>query len=156
MNGAKMLCRVDLDDPGTVATLTACAHAVDELAERTLIAMLEPFLTTRIDGRVRNDLTPDAVIKSVHIVQALGASSGYTWLKLPVVHDMARVMDATTLPTLLLGGDPPNPNEAFASWERALTLPSVRGLVIGRSLLYPHDDDVATAVATAAKLVRSA
>ena len=31
MNGAKMLCRVDLDDPGTVATLSACAQAVDEL-----------------------------------------------------------------------------------------------------------------------------
>ncbi|HEY5856725.1 MAG TPA: aldolase [Aldersonia sp.] len=156
MNGAKMLCRVDLDDPGTVATLTACAQAVDALAERGLIAMLEPFLSTRIEGRVRNDLTPDAVIKSIHIVQALGASSAYTWMKLPVVEDMERVMDATTLPTLLLGGDPPNPNEAFASWEQALTLPSVRGLVIGRSLLYPHDDDVTTAVATAAKMVRAA
>jgi DhnA family fructose-bisphosphate aldolase class Ia len=156
MNGAKMLCRVDLDDPGTVATLAACAHAVDELAYHGLIAMLEPFLSTRIEGRVRNDLTPDAVIKSIHIVQGLGATSAYTWMKLPVVEDMERVMDATTLPTLLLGGDPPNPDDAFAAWENALTLPSVRGLVIGRSLLYPHDDDVTTAVATAAKLVRDA
>ena len=156
MNGAKMLCRVDLDDPGTVATLTACAHAVDELADHGLIAMLEPFLSTRIEDRVRNDLTPDAVIKSIHIVQGLGATSAYTWMKLPVVDDMERVMDATTLPTLLLGGDPPNPDDAFAAWERALTLPSVRGLVIGRSLLYPHDDDVTTAVATAAKMVRDA
>ena len=32
MNGGKMLCRIDLDDPGTVATLAACAQAVDELA----------------------------------------------------------------------------------------------------------------------------
>jgi hypothetical protein len=44
--------------------------------------------------------------QSVHIAQGLGATSAYTWLKLPVVADMARVMDATTLPTLLLGGDP--------------------------------------------------
>ena len=40
--------------------------------------------------------------------------------------------------------------------EKALTLPSVRGLVIGRSLLYPHDGDVTGAVATAAKMVREA
>jgi hypothetical protein len=32
-------------------------------------------------------------------------------------------------------------------------LPGVRGLVVGRALLYPDDDDVATAVDVAAKLV---
>jgi hypothetical protein len=63
-------------------------------------------------------------------------------------------MDATTLPTLLLGGDPTDPDEAFASWEKALALPSVRGLIVGRTLLYPPDDDVASAVATAASMVR--
>ena len=46
MNGAKMLCRIDLDDPGTVATLAACARAVDELAAHGLVAMLEPFMST--------------------------------------------------------------------------------------------------------------
>jgi DhnA family fructose-bisphosphate aldolase class Ia len=116
--------------------------------------MLEPFLSRRVDGRVSNDLSPDAVIKSVHLAQGLGATSAYTWLKLPVVAEMERVMDATTLPTLLLGGDPSrSPEETYASWRDALTLPSVRGLVIGRTLLYPPDDDVAGAVDTAAALV---
>lgn len=154
MNGGKMLCRIDLDDPGTVSTLAACARAVDELAANGLIAMLEPFLSSRIDGKVRNDLTPDAVIKSVHIAQGLGSTSAYTWMKLPVVPEMERVMESTTLPTLLLGGDPTDPDEAFASWEMALTLPSVRGLIAGRTLLYPPDDDVGSAVATAVKMVR--
>ncbi|MBU8811062.1 Cgl0159 family (beta/alpha)8-fold protein [Mycolicibacterium goodii] len=153
MNGGKMLCRIDLDDPGTVATLAACAQAVDALAAHGLIAMLEPFMSSRVDGKVRNDLSPDAVIKSVHISQALGSTSAYTWLKLPVVDDMERVMEATTMPTLLLGGDPTDPDQAFASWEKALTLPSVRGLIAGRSLLYPADDDVRSAIATAVKLV---
>ena len=106
MNGGKMLCRIDLDDPGTVATLEACARAVDELASHGLIAMVEPFMSTRVDGKVRNDLSPDAVIKSIHIGQGLGSTSAYTWMKLPVVDEMDRVMEATTLPTLLLGGDP--------------------------------------------------
>jgi DhnA family fructose-bisphosphate aldolase class Ia len=154
MNGGKMLCRIDLDDPGTVATLAACAQAVDELAANGLIAMLEPFMSSRVDGKVRNDLSPDAVIKSVHIGQGLGSTSAYTWMKLPVVDEMDRVMESTTMPTLLLGGDPTDPDEAFASWEKALSLPAVRGLIVGRTLLYPPDDDVAGAVATAVKLVR--
>jgi DhnA family fructose-bisphosphate aldolase class Ia len=117
--------------------------------------MVEPFLSSRTDGKIANDLSPDAVIKSVHIAQGLGASSAYTWLKLPVVHEMERVMDATTLPTLLLGGDPEGaPDETYAAWREALQLPSVRGLVVGRTMLYPADDDVAKAVDTAVALVR--
>ena len=154
MNGGKMLCRIDLDDRGTVATLASCAQAIDELAAHGLIAMLEPFMSSRVNGKVCNDLSPDAVIKSVHISQGLGATSAYTWMKLPVVDEMDRVMDSTTMPTLLLGGDPTDPHEAFASWEKALALPSVRGLIVGRTLLYPADDDVSTAVATAVALVR--
>jgi DhnA family fructose-bisphosphate aldolase class Ia len=154
MNGGKMLCRIDLDDPGSVATLEACARAIDELASNGLIAMVEPFMSTRVDGKVRNDLSPDAVIKSIHIGQGLGSTSAYTWMKLPVVDEMDRVMEATTLPTLLLGGDPADADEAFASWEKALSLPSVRGLIVGRTLLYPADDDVSSAVATAVSMVR--
>lgn len=154
MNGGKMLCRIALDDPGTVATMAACAQAVDELAAHGLIAMLEPFLSRRVENKVRNDLTPDAVIKSIHICQGLGSTSAYTWMKLPVVPEMDRVMDATVLPTLLLGGDPTDPDEAFASWEKALGLPAVRGLIVGRTLLYPTDDDVAAAVSTAVAMVR--
>lgn len=154
MNGGKMLCRIDLDDPGTVATMAACAKAVDELAANGLIAMLEPFMASRVNGKVKNDLSPDAVIKSVHIGQGLGSTSAYTWMKLPVVPEMDRVMESTTMPTLLLGGDPTDPEEAFASWEKALSLPSVRGLIVGRTLLYPPDDDVSSAVATAVAMVR--
>jgi hypothetical protein len=134
--------------------LETTGRTISELARAGLPAMLEPFLSRRADGRVVNDLSPDAVIRSMHIVQGLGSTSAYTWLKLPVVAEMKRVMDATTLPTLLLGGDPSSaPEETYAGWRDALALPSVRGLVIGRTLLYPPDDDVATAVDTAAALV---
>jgi uncharacterized protein len=152
--GGKMLTRVDLADPGTVTTLERSARAVSELAELGLVAMVEPFLSGRVDGRVRNDLSPEGVIKSVHITQALGTTSAYTWMKLPVVDGMERVMDATTLPTLLLGGDPAgHPDDTYDEWGRALALPSVRGLVVGRALLYPQDGDVAAAVDVAAGLV---
>ncbi|MEU4234206.1 hypothetical protein AB0F17_58870 [Nonomuraea sp. NPDC026600] len=71
-----------------------------------------------------------------------------------MVAEMERVMAATTLPALLLGGDPPDIDAAYAGWDRALRLPGVRGLVIGRALLYPPDDDVAAAMDGAAALVR--
>jgi DhnA family fructose-bisphosphate aldolase class Ia len=154
-DGAKMLTRIDYEDPGTVATLQACAEAVTELNRAQLVAMVEPFISRRVDGRVVNDLSPEAVIRSVHIAQGLGAGSAYTWMKLPVVERMERVMDATTLPTLLLGGDPATaPEETYASWRAALALPGVRGLIVGRTLLYPSDDDVAGAVDTAVSMVR--
>lgn len=155
--GGKMLMRVDLHDPATAATLEAGGRAVSALAARRLVAMVEPFLARRSGGRVTNDLTAQGVVRSVSVCQALGATSAYTWLKVPVVEEMERVMDATTLPTLLLGGDPVgDPDATYATWSNALCLPSVRGLVVGRALLYPQDDDVAAAVDLAAGLVRGA
>lgn len=152
--GGKMLTRIHYGDPNTVATLEATARAVDSLAARGLYAMVEPFISETVDGTIRNNLTPDAVIKSVGIASALGTSSAYTWMKLPVVAEMERVMAATTLPTVLLGGDPSGaPDEVFATWEAALKLPGVQGLTVGRTLLYPENGDVAGAVATAASLL---
>lgn len=156
-DGGKMLCRIDLQDPGSVATLEACATAITELAARDLMAMVEPFLSTRTGGHVRNDLSADGVIRSVAIASGLGATSSHTWMKLPVVEGMDQVMTSTTLPTLLLGGDPSGaPDQTYAGWEKALALPGVRGLVVGRALLYPPDQNVAGAVDAAAHLVRSA
>ena len=153
--GGKMLARIDLDDPATVATLERCGQAVTGLNRAGLIALVEPFMSRRVDGRVVNDLSPDAVIRSMAITAGLGASSASTWLKLPVVAEMDRVMAATTLPTLLLGGDPDGaPDDTYAAWQTALALPSVRGLVLGRTMLYPADDDVAKAVDTAVSLLR--
>ena len=153
---AKTLVRVNLADAGTAPTLTAMADAVTAAAAAGLPIMLEPFLSNWVDGRIVNDLSTDAVILSIAIASGLGASSAYTWMKLPVVHDMERVMAATTMPTLLLGGDSGvDPDETFAAWEDALSLPGVRGLTVGRTLLYPPDDDVAGAVDIAAGLVHT-
>lgn len=156
-DGGKMLCRIDTADPSSVTTLESCSRAVTELAGHGLMALLEPFMSTRVDGHVRNDLSEAAVTRSVAITSGLGATSSHTWLKLPVVEGMERVMAATTLPTLLLGGDPSgSPEQTYANWEKGLALPGVRGLVVGRSLLYPPDGDVEAAVDIAVDLVRGA
>lgn len=158
-DGGKMLTRIDLEDDRTSFILEASANAVTDLARHELIAMVEPFMSSRPGGpgtKVVNDLSPEGVISSIHIAQGLGATSAYTWLKLPAVDDMERVMDATTLPTLILGGDPVNddPSTVRATWKRALDRPNVRGLVVGRTLLYPADDDVTAAVRASVDMIR--
>jgi hypothetical protein len=152
--GGKMLLRFDYEDPSTADTLQACADAVSDLAGHGLMAMVEPFLSHRVDGRVRNTLTPEAMIKVISITAGIGTTSAHTWLKVPVVDGMEQVMAASTLPALVLGGEvKADPDAAYAEWAKALALPTVRGLVIGRSLLYPGNDDVAAAVDTAVGLL---
>ena len=157
-DGGKMLLRIDLSDDRTAPTLEACARAVGALADERLIAMVEPFMSRRTDGRLHNDLSVPAATTAVAVAAGLGATSAYTWLKVPVIgdggEDMARVLAASTLPTLLLGGEVAADQDAtYARWSAALRLPTVRGLVVGRSLLYPPDGDVAAAVDTAAGLL---
>jgi len=151
---AKTLLRINLQDNASVATLEANARAVDEACKHEIPIMLEPFMSEWVNGKVVNDLSTDAVVLSVAIAQGLGGSSARTWLKLPVVPNMEKVMGATTLPTLLLGGDVDGDQEkAFESWNGAVSLPGVRGLVVGRSLLYPPSGDVSQAVDIAANMV---
>lgn len=154
LDGGKMLLRIADDDPDTLPTIAACAEAVDALVSRGLMAMIEPFASRREDGKVKNVLEPDPTIRAIGITSALGSTSAYTWLKLPVVPEMERVLAATTLPTLLLGGDPgTDAQKTFDGWRRAMEIPQVRGLVAGRTLLYPRDGDVASAVDAAADIV---
>ncbi len=155
LDGGKMLTRICLEDEDTARVLESTGAAVTALAKRGLMAMVEPFLSVRIAAdQVRNVLDPEAVIKSIQIAAGLGATSAHTWLKLPVVPQMHRVLDSTTLPSLLLGGDPiGDPEETYRQWADALAHPTAVGLVVGRALLYPADDDVAKAVDKAAGLV---
>jgi hypothetical protein len=154
-DGGKMLFRIDPDDPATAQAMESCARAVSDLAAHGLMAMVEPFISHRVDGRVRNDLSAEAVIRSIAVASGLGSTSAYTWLKVPVVDDMERVLAASTLPALLLGGEvSADQGATFGRWREALKMPTVHGLVAGRTLLFPPDDDVAGAVDAAVSLVR--
>ena len=145
--GGKMLLRIDPEDASTARTLEACARAVSELAERGVMAMVEPFISHQVDGRIRNDLSVEAVVRSATVAAGLGWTSAHTWLKLPVIDDMEPVLAATELPVLLLGGEVSADQDAqFAQWEKVLANPHVRGMVVGRSLLYPPGGDVSAAV----------
>ncbi|MGW4200536.1 Cgl0159 family (beta/alpha)8-fold protein [Streptomyces sp. NPDC004726] len=156
-DAGKLLLRIDYQDPGSLDTLHAAARTVDEMAERRLPVFVEPFICHRIDGRLRNDLGAEAVTRSIAIASGLAGTSAYTWLKVPVTDDpddMAAVMETSTLPAVILGGEIGDDQDgAYEKWRGALQLPTVQGLVVGRSLLYPVDGDVAGAVDTAVGLL---
>jgi hypothetical protein len=158
LDAGKMLLRLDDSDPGTIPTLFDASRAVQALNDHRMMAMVEPIPYTKDgSGRAVWDHGENRLVRAVGISAALGGSSAYTWLKIQATADIAAVAAMTTQPLLLLGGAPgPDPEETFSSWERALHEPTVRGLVIGRALLYPPNGDVAGAVARAGALVEQA
>ena len=156
LDGGKVLLRLADDDAGTAPTLQACAHAVDECAALGMPIMVEP-LPYHIDasGTARLLADEDAMLRAVAIGAGLGSTSTATWLKVPAWSDPARMLSTTTLPALILGGSPgPDPEATYESWAKAMDVPNVRGLVVGRALLYPSDGDVAGAIERAAAIVR--
>lgn len=158
LDGGKMLLRLDDKDPGTISTIEACANAVSELAADELMAMVEPLPYQREDdGRLTLLKDTRSLARAITVASGLGTSSAYTWLKMPSCDDPDTVFASTTLPCVVLGGVPgPDPAADLDSWGRALVQPTVRGLVVGRALLYPPDGDVARAVASAASILVAA
>ena len=156
LDGGKVLLRLADDDAGTAPTIEACAKAVTQMADLKLPIMVEPLPYTGGNGGPAKYLDDnDKLLRAVSIASGLGSSSAYTWLKVPASSQVERMMAATTLPGLILGGAPgPDPDATYASWERAMKVTNVRGLVVGRALLFPKDGDVAGAIARAARIVR--
>ena len=156
LDGGKVLLRIADDDIGTASTLQACAQAVSGLARHGLPIMIEPLpYHFASPGKAKLLDDDDALLRAVAIGAGLGNTSAHIWLKVPAGKDPARMLATTTLPALILGGAPgPDPEAAFRAWEQAMLVPNVRGLVVGRSLLYPPDGDVAAAIDRAARIVR--
>jgi hypothetical protein len=158
LQGGKMLLRIDDRDAATADTIEGCAEAVTGLAAHGLMAMVEPLPYHREEsGQLTLLKDSRSLARAVTIASGLGSTSAHTWLKMPSCDEPEVVYGATTLPCVVLGGVPgPDPEADLASWGRALIQPAVRGLVVGRALLYPPDGDVRAAVASAAAVLHAA
>ena len=157
LDGGKTLIRIDYTDPAVARTIETVARVTTELADRGLMALVEPlpYLKDSSGGAIL-DTSDDALIKVVAIASGLGSSSAYTWLKIPASARMTEIAGATTLPILMLGGEPGgNPDAIFDLWKDSMREPNVRGVVAGRTLLYPNDNDPEGAVRRANAAVRS-
>lgn len=152
LDGGKMLTRICLEDEDTARVLESTGRAVTALSRKGLMAMVEPVRPGGPD-QVRNQLDADSVIKSIQIAAGLGATSAYTWLKLPVVAQMHRVLDSTAAQPAARRRPIRGSGRDLPAVGEALTHPTAMGLVIGRALLYPSGGDVAQAVDAAVGLV---
>ena len=155
LDAGKFLLRIEFTDPGVARTIEMCGAVTTKLADQGIACMIEPLPYLKDEaGRAYLDTRDEELIRAVAIASGLGSSSAYTWLKIPATPRIAEVAAATTMPILLLGGDPGEGlPEVVAGWELAMREPNVRGLIPGRALLYPHDGDIEGIVATAARIV---
>ena len=158
LDGGKTLIRIDYQDPGVPRTLETVASLSTKLADKKLMSMIEPLPYIKDQqGKAVLDPSDEALTKVVAIASGLGSSSAYSWLKVPASKQMAMVAGATSLPILMLGGEPTaNDSDLFGRWSLGMEIANVRGLVAGRSLLYPADLNSRGAISRAAELVHQA
>lgn len=155
LDAGKVLVRFEDTDIGVGRTIEYVVEAMRLLAEREIVCLVEPLPYKKdATGMPMLDKSTDRLDKIVSITAGFGSSASYTWLKLPSWTSHVTLRESTTLPILLLGGDPgENLDTTFEEWRSAMQIPNVIGLVAGRPLLYPFDNDVERSVDRAAKLV---
>lgn len=143
-DGGKMLCRIDLSDPASGRTLTACAQAITALRRHGVPAFLEPLaVRRRQDGTYETLKDARSMVPLVGIASGLGESSVHVWLKIAYSGELTRIAKATTLPILLLGGPArERPEDTLRDFADGLAAsPRIRGAIIGRNLLFPGAAD---------------
>ncbi|MGA1366173.1 MAG: Cgl0159 family (beta/alpha)8-fold protein, partial [Ilumatobacteraceae bacterium] len=152
LDAGKVLVRFEDTDIGVGRTIEYVVEAMRLLAEREIVCLVEPLPYKKdANGMPMLDKSTDRLDKIVSITAGFGSSASYTWLKLPSWTSHVTLRESTTLPILLLGGDPgENLDTTFEEWRSALQIPNVIGLVAGRPLLYPFDNDVERSVDRAA------
>jgi hypothetical protein len=153
LDGGKLTVRVDPMDRGSLAS---CARAVSDLAEASLLAILELVPVGGDDGAHAAVRAPQALAEAVRVVSALGASSLYTWLAVPACPDLDRVAGATTLPILVLGDEAaPGQRALLEDLRGGLGAGSnARGVLVGPGVLYPGTDDPRAVAAAVTAIVR--
>jgi hypothetical protein len=147
LDGAKILLRLCDDEKDSLKTLLDTVKAITELNAVGLPMFLESLPVVKEDdgrhGVYRVVKTAEELARTAGAAAALGDSARYLWLKLPYCENYEMVANATTLPILLLGGEPvgdatPFLKELVAGLKAGA---NVRGALVGRNILYPGGDD---------------
>lgn len=143
LDGAKILLRLCDAEPDSLKTLLATVKAITELNAVGLPMFLESLPVEKVDGGYKIIKTAEELARTAGAAAAMGDSARYLWLKLPYCENYEMVAQSTTLPILLLGGEPIGDATPFLR-ELALGLKAganVRGALVGRNILYPGDAD---------------
>ncbi|HWT02485.1 MAG TPA: hypothetical protein VN256_19690 [Pyrinomonadaceae bacterium] len=155
LDGAKILLRLCDEEKDSLKTLLATVQAITELNAVGLPMFLESLPVTKVTGGYKIIKQAEDLARTAGAAAALGDSARYLWLKLPYCENYEMVARATTLPILLLGGEPVGDATPFLR-ELAAGLtagPNVRGALVGRNILFPGDDDPLAAIEAVAGII---
>lgn len=94
-------------------------------------------------------------IDSLQRVSSTAATGAGLWLSLPPVRGFANLAEASGFPIVIRDVDVPIDPVAWADFFQATLPPTVRGIVLGVSALFPHERSVADATATIAGSARA-
>lgn len=132
LDAAKLLLRIDPTDANSGRTLRYVADALERLAKTRTPVFLEP---------IPAPLSADNLVRLMGVASGLGSTSQGRWLKVPMVSDFERITRSTTCPIVLLGGAEVGSTENLLLGVRRCmeSGPNVRGVLLGRGLLYPRD-----------------
>jgi hypothetical protein len=144
LDGGKVVVRICPQEAElTNRTLGYCAAAISGCNERGLPVLVEPVPVTRVEGQLRLRRTVADVVRVIGVASALGDSSRNLWLEVPYCDGFDRIARSTTIPILIgpgaAAGDPTPMLTQFSDSIRARH--NVCGALIGRSALFPGDDD---------------
>jgi DhnA family fructose-bisphosphate aldolase class Ia len=155
LDGAKILLRLCDAEKDSLKTLLATVQAITELNAVGLPMFLESLPVTKVEGGYKIIKQAEELARTAGAAAALGDSARYLWLKLPYCENYEMVARATTLPILLLGGEPVGDATPFLR-ELASGLaagPNVRGALVGRNILFPGADDPLAAIEAVAGII---
>ena len=155
LDGAKILLRLCDAEKDSLKTLLATAQTITELNAVGLPMFLESLPVTKVEGGYKIVKQAEELARTAGAAAALGDSARYLWLKLPYCENYEMVARATTLPILLLGGEPVGDATPFLR-ELAAGLaagPNVRGALVGRNILFPGADDPLAAIEAVAGII---
>jgi len=151
LDAAKTMFRIEDTEEQSLRTIEYNVQAINQLNHYGIPVFVEPLPIKKEDGKYKVQKKPEPLIRTIGVASALGDSSMNVWLKIPYCEGYDRVVRATTLPLLMLGGessgDPTGVIQDFATGMKAGK--NVRGALVGRNVTFPGDDDpraVATAI----------
>jgi hypothetical protein len=141
LDAAKTMFRLEPASAGSAKTMLYNAEVISALNRCEIPCFLEILYVSSEGYKVQK--TPAEMMKAIGVASAMGDSSRNLWLKIPFCQEYPRVVRATTLPLLMLGGeskgDPTGTISEFVAGMKAGA--NVRGALVGRNILFPGQDD---------------
>jgi DhnA family fructose-bisphosphate aldolase class Ia len=153
----KVSLKLDLESKGSGRTLEHIASFIGRCNDAAMPVFLECCPVSRGQGgHYETVFEIEAFAQALCIASALGETSTRTWLRVPYFEGLERALAAVSLPVVIQGGPP---RAGVADLLREVegfmrSCPTVRGVMMGRPILFPGDDDPLAVAAAIETVVR--